>query len=229
MKFSLVCMLGMLALLLLTLLTESCVKSGRKRDQPECLHGEEADGSCRNNSINLESSHICRGKYDIKTSDTSCVFFTAEYPNGCRVNGLHARNSTNFGCVVLDSVNKHCEIKDFDKADLLCLFPIPRDPAPVAIYLEVQEEGFKPHIVFDQGEKVKEGATLELREQKYKRDAVRDTESDGKTIITVDMKIPWTLTYTKEDGTEMCADGVLDGSNVSKDNAARGKICLHNR
>ena len=227
MKFSLVCMSGMLALLLLTLLTESCVKSGRKRVQPECLHGEEADGSCRKNSLRSEPSDICRGEYGIKASDTSCVFFTAEYPNGCRVNGLHARKSTNSDCVISDSVNNRCGINEneFDRANLRCLSE--RPPAPVAIYLEVQEEGFKPHIVFDQGEKVKEGATLELDEQRYIGNDVRpDTGNNGKTTITIEMKIPWTLTYTKEDGTEVCADGVLDGSNVSKDNAARGKICV---
>lgn len=225
MKFSYVCWSGVFFILILTLLTESCVKMGRKRAQPECSHGKEADGTCRKNPIEL--TNICKGEFGIKESGISCVFFTAAYPNGCQMPALQAYKSMDRGCIVIDAENRSCIVSNLDMASLTCLVEIKRDPAAVSIYLEVQEEGFKPHIVFDPSEKAKEGAILALGEQNYRGTDIAEAQSDdGRTTLSMALKIPWKLTYTKEDGTEVCADGILSGNNSSKETAARGNICL---
>lgn len=225
MRFGYVCQQKILAVLMLTLLTASCVKSPRKRAQPECVHGKEADGSCR--AALGQSSAICEGNFNIKESGANCVFYTATHPNGCQVSGLHATKGTS-SCYVTDSDNKHCLLSGLDRAELLCRSDatITCTKAAVSLYLEVQDEGFKPHIVFEPGEKAKEGAVLELDEQRYRgRDITRSEFGDGKTSLTMALKIPWKLSYTKEDGTEEFVQGLLDGSNVSRDNASQGEIC----
>ena len=227
MRFTDVCWWGILATLLLTLLTESCIQSKRKRAQPECVHGKDVDGECLPPSWQLTDT--CEGNFGIKASGASCVFHTAAYPDGCLVSGLHARQATNYGCIIVDSRNDYCLLDGLDRASLLCKGTtiIKRDPAAVSIYLEVKEEGFKPHIVFDPSEKVQAEATLELSEQSYRgSDLGRIENADGKTILSMALKIPWELTYIKEDGTKMCADGVLSGNNNSKETAVRGNICL---
>ncbi len=220
---------GVFSILALTLLTESCIKSKRERAQPECLHGKDADGHCRSAPARPAAAKVCQGNFGIKESGTTCIFHTAEHPNGCLVSGLHARKGPNLGCVVSDSNNHHCTLANLDRAERLCEASarVACDPAAVSIYLEVQENGFKPHIAFDQGEKVKAGATLELGEQRYRGSDVVSSDSlvDGRKILSMDLKIPWTLDYTKEDGTEVQAGGVVSANNKSKDTAARGEIC----
>ena len=226
MRFSYVCWLGVFAALLLTLLTESCIQSKRKRAQPECLHGKSADGECHPPPWKVTG--ICEGNFGIKESGENCVFYTAAHPNGCRVSGLKTTPATSSaGCYIVDSLNNYCMLDKLDRANLLCSTPIKRDPAAVSIYLEVQEEGFKPHIVFDTSEKVQAEAALDLGEQRYRgSDIIVAKNDDGKTTLSMALKIPWELTYNKEDGTKMCADGVLSGNNNSKETAVRGNICL---
>jgi len=226
MRFGYVCQLKILAVLMLTLLMTSCVKSPRKRAQPECVHGKDADGSCRASPYQLSAT--CEGNFDIKESGASCVFYTAAHPNGCQVSGLQARKGPVLGCYVMDSNSDNCPFSGLDRAELLChpSATVACTNAAVSLYLEVQEEGFKPHIVFAPGEKAKEGAELELGEQRYRgSDITRARMDNGKTSLTMAMKIPWLLRYTKEDGKEVEVEGLLDGSNVSKDNASQGKIC----
>ncbi len=226
MRFSYVCCLGVFAAFLLTLLTESCIQSKRKRAQPECLHGKNADGECHPPS--WEVTDICQGNFGIKESGENCVFYTAAHPNGCIVSGLKPHPATSSaGCLIFDSIGNYCMLDGLDRANLLCSTSIKRDPAAVSIYLEVQEEGFKPHIVFDTSEKVQTGAALVLGEQSYRgNDIIVAKNDDGKTTLSMALKIPWELTYTKEDGTGICADGVLSGNNSSKETAVRGNICL---
>ena len=228
MRFGYVCQLKVLAVLMLAMLTASCVKSPRQRAQPECAYGKNTDGSCRA-ALN-QSSAICEGNFDIKESGTSCVFFTTAHPNGCQASGLHAVKGTD-GCYVRDSGHALCKLSGLD-AERLCRpdATAPCTQAKVSLYLEVQEEGFKPHIVFDPGEKAQAGAELVLDEQRYRGSDITRTEMDnGKTSLSMALKIPWQLSYTKEDGTKVpvrgVLNGVLNGSNLSKDNASRGKIC----
>lgn len=224
MKFIFFCALTTLAALLLALLTESCIPTKRKREQPACLHGEGKDGKCL--PPPKELSDICVGEFGIKASGGSCVFHTAAFPHGCIVKGLYPGMSTEHGCVAVDSIGNRCTLDGLDRSALLCSVAIPRDPAAVSVYLEVLEEGLKPHIVFDTGEKAQAGAILELGEQTYRGQDITSGHDEGKVILSMDLKIPWCLEYTKEDGTPVCADGILDGSNISKATAGRGNLCL---
>ena len=225
MRFGYVCQLKVLAVLMLTLLTASCVKSPRKRAQPECAYGKNTDGSCR--AAPYQLSAICEDNFDIKESGTSCVFHTAAHPNGCQVSGLHAKKNIN-GCYVMDSNNDWCKLNGLDRAERLCHPSATADctPAAVSLYLQVKEEGFKPHIVFDQGEKAQKGAELTLDEQRYRYiDVTRSPLNNRKTTLTMALKIPWRLSYTKEDGTKVSVKGLLDGRHVSPDKVSRGEIC----
>ena len=225
MKFIGFCTMTMLAALLLALLTESCIPKNRKREQPACLHGtDKKDGKCLPPPTEL--SDICMGEFGIKASGERCVFHTAAFPNGCIVKGLHPSPSMEHDCVAVDSNNNRCTLDGLDRAMLLCSVVIPRNPAAVSVYLEVQEEGLKPHVVFDAGEKAQAGARLELKEQTYRGQDITSGYAEGNVILSMDLKIPWCLEYTKEDGTSVCADGILDGSNNSKATAARGNLCL---
>lgn len=230
MRFGYVCQLKILAVLMLTLLTASCVKSPRKRAQPECAYGKNTDGSCRGAPYQL--SAICEGNFGIKESGTSCVFHTAAHPNGCQVSGLHAiKGERTSGCLVMDSDSEHCQLDGLDRSAMRCNpdATIACSDAAVSLYLEVQQEGFKPHIVFAPEEKVKEGAELTLDEQRYYVENSEDITvgeiDSGKKTLTMPLRIPWRLTYTKEDGTEKTVKGLLNGSNVSKENASRGRDC----
>ena len=224
MKFISFCALTMLAALLLALLTESCIPNNQKRKQPACLHGESEDGKCLPPEQQL--SEICIGEFGIKASGESCVFHTAAFPQGCIVKGLYSGTSTEHGCIAVDSMGNSCTLDGLDRSALLCSVAIPRDRAAVSVYLEAQEEGFKPHIVFDTGEKVQAGARLELGEQTYRGQDITSGYDEGKVILSMDLKIPWCLEYTTEDGKQVCADGILDGSNNSKATAVRGKLCI---
>ncbi len=222
MKFSFV---WLSTLLLLTLLTESCIKSGRKRTPPECMHGTNADGTCR---INLTTKTVCQGEYSIKEFAEGCSFVSVTQPEGCKVVGLAAERSDNAGCIVRDTKGKRCQLEGLLRDSNSCEphAAISTAPAAVSLYLEVQEGGFKPHVVFDPNEKVQEGAELELEEQKYRGMDVHSSELlDGGTSLSMALQIPWRLKYTKTDGTSVCATGVLDASSLSRDNAARGYIC----
>ena len=224
MKFIGFCALTTLAALLLALLTESCIQSNRKREQPACLHGKDESGKCLPPPQKL--TDLCTGEFSLKASGESCAFHTAAFPNGCLVMGLYPSMSTQHGCVVMDSTGKLCTLDGLDRNAMLCSVVIARDPAAVSVYLEVQEEGLKPHVVFDTGEKAQAGARLELREQTYRGQDIVSGHDEGNVILSMDLKIPWCLEYTKEDGTSVCADGILDGSNNSKTTAVRGNLCL---
>lgn len=228
MRFIFFCALTTLAALLLALLTESCIPTNkRKREQPACLHGEANDGKCLPPPSNRELSDICLGEFGIKASGGSCVFHTAAFPQGCIVKGLYTNMLPTHGCVAVDSSGNSCTLDGLNRTTFLCTVAIPRNPAAVSVYLEVQEGGLKPHVVFDAGEKAQAGARLELREQTYRgQDITSGNDVDGNVMLSLDLKIPWCLEYTKEDGTQVCADGILDGSNNSKATAGRGNICL---
>ena len=218
-------LLTMLAILSLVLLATSCVKQDRrKRVQPACLHGQNADGEC--NSPPWQISEHCQSDYSlVSTGDSGCIFRSSSQPNGCLVAGLRAHLSINNGCVVVDSNNNNCQLSDLDKITLTCSRTIELAPAPVRLYLTINDGGFAPRIVFDSSEKVKAGAELTLEEQAYNKQDLDEDKENGKTILKMALKIPWTLNYTKEDGTEVCATGVLDGSHVSEATAGRGNIC----
>lgn len=207
------------------LLAVGCVPTEKKRrDPPKCLHGKNADGECI--APNLGNA-TCTDSYEIKDIGNSCVFYDNKNPSGCRVTGLSPRRRISGGCYVQDTSYQSCEMSGVDKSNRSCTSnKISTDPARVSIYLEVKEEGFAPHVVFDDGEKVQAGAQLTLAEQEYRGSELSTAKEDSKTILMMDLKIPWQLNYQREDGTEICAAGVLDGGNTSRDTAARGYLCI---
>ena len=223
MKFIFFSTLTTLAALLLALLTESCIPTQRKREQPACLHGADESGKCKPTPEKL--TDICVGDFGIKASGDSCVFHTAAFPNGCLVDGLYPKPNMHHGCVAIDSRGEECTLDNLNRTTFKCTTAIPRTPAAVSVYFQMQEEGLRPHIVFDAGEKAQAGARLELRKHTYHGQDITSGHDEGKVILSMDLKIPWCIEYTKEDGTPVCADGILDGSNNSKATAVRGNIC----
>ena len=211
----------LLSFILLTAIG-GCIKKPSQETPPSCTEEQIERGECGSMVIKYDS---CTGTYDIKVGENEeCVFYTEEQVNGCIVSGVSPYKTNNNTCIIEAGYNRFCFLENFDRANKMCNTTVDLEEANVSVFLERNEAGFSPKVVFD--EEVEEGQ-LDLLEHKYAKDKmVFGIDGSNRTVISMPLMIPWRVEYKTKSGKEVCAKGVVESRHHSKDSASQGYHCL---
>ena len=212
-------------LLLLASVGSGCNKPKAPESPVVCRDGQDSSDGCVAAIVKHDS---CEGQINIKRAQSGCTFYTEKQVHGCVVAGFAPyHNPLNDKCLVEAGYGRHCEMKDFDQATKTCNDTIELEKAGVRVYLEQRESGFFPQVIFKKSDNVKAGAEFEFLAHEYAEEDIQThphLNSDGRRIITVELVIPWRVTYTNGSGKELCAEGQIT-KDTSKEYPSEGMFC----